>query len=134
MVAKTAAVAALVTLPLALWDFVASWHSAAALQFRQPFRDDALSYLVPLKSLTGVHAPVWVAFALAAAAGALALRRLPRTPAAFAAAVGFTSIAFFAFNKQAVCNYYYFAIGAFCCAAASSSYSAPPALAAADRG
>ena len=39
---------------------------------------------------------------------AVSLWRLPRTPAGFAAAVALTFFAFFAFNKQAFCNYYFF--------------------------
>jgi 4-amino-4-deoxy-L-arabinose transferase-like glycosyltransferase len=39
--------------------------------------------------------------------------RLPRTPAAFATALAVTFLSFFAFNKQAFCNYYFFVIGAF---------------------
>ena len=31
----------------------------------------------------------------------------------------FTSLGFFAFNKQAFCNYYFFVIGAMCCAIAA---------------
>ena len=124
MFAKTALVAALVTLPLALWNASAFWHSAVALQFRQPFRSDALSYLVPLGQIIGAQPPAWVGLTLALAAGFVAQRRLPRTPAAFAAAVAFTFLVFFAFNKQAFCNYYHFVIGALCCAVASSSCSA----------
>lgn len=122
---KTALVAALVTLPLALWEPVAFWQSAVALQFRQPFRTDALSYLVPLAQQLGTQPPAWIAFALALAAALFAVRKLPRTPAAFAATVGFTFLVFFASNKQAFCNYYHFVIGALCCAVASVSCSAP---------
>jgi len=47
---------------------------------------------------------------------ALSLWRAPRTPAGFALSLGFILLAFFAFNKQAFCNYYFFVIGAMCCA------------------
>ena len=117
---KVAVVAALVTLPLALWDLPAFVHSAVLLQFRQPFRPDALSYLVPLSHLGIGTPPAWPGFVAAGVAAALALRRCPRTPAGFAAAVGLILLAFFAFNKQAFCNYYHLVIGAFCCAAAVS--------------
>jgi hypothetical protein len=52
------------------------------------------------------------------AVSALSLWRLPSTPAGFAAAVALNSFAFFAFNKQAFCNYYFFVIGALCVALA----------------
>ena len=117
---KAAMVVGIVTLPLALWDVTAFVHSAVLLQFHQPFRDDALSYLVPLKQALGVQAPAWVAFALAGAAVLLAVRKAPRTPAGFATAVAAVLLAFFAFNKQAFCNYYHLVIGALCCAAGAT--------------
>ena len=115
-----AAVASAVTLPLALWDLPAFVQSTVVLQFRQPFRDDALSYLVPLARLTGSYLSAWVALGLAAMAGLFAARRLPRTPAAFAAGAALIFFVFFAFNKQAFCNYYHLVIGALCCAAGAS--------------
>ena len=42
---KAAVVALAITLPLALWNLPAFLHSVVELQFRQPFRRDALSYL-----------------------------------------------------------------------------------------
>ena len=50
---------------------------------------------------------------------ALALWRLPRTPAGFAMAIAVTFIGFFVFNKQAFCNYYFFVIGALCASLAA---------------
>lgn len=113
---KTAAVAGAVTLPLALWNVSAFLHSAIALQFRQPFRDDALSYLVPIARLLGGQPAAWVPFVLAGLAGALVLWKSQRTPAGFSCAVALVFLVFFAFNKQAFCNYYHFVIGALCCA------------------
>jgi hypothetical protein len=110
------AVAAVVTLPMALADLPAFVHSALLLQFRQPFRPDALSYLVPLSHLGFGTPPVWIAFVAAAVAAAVALRCCPRTPAGFAAAVALVLLAFFAFNKQAFCNYYHLVIATLCCA------------------
>jgi hypothetical protein len=49
------------------------------------------------------------------------VRKLPRTPATFALTVAFTFLVFFAFNKQAFCNYYHFVIGALCCAIGAAS-------------
>lgn len=114
-----AGVAVGVTLPLALWDLWAFMHSAVLLQFRQPFRDDALSYLVPLKQLLGHAPPAWLGFIAAAGGATLALCKAPRTVAGFAAALALVLLAFFAFNKQAFCNYFHLVIGALCCALAA---------------
>jgi hypothetical protein len=115
------AIAAAVTLPMALWDFPAFLRSAVLLQWNQPFRNDALSLLVPLAQATGATPPAWIAFVLAAGAAALAVWKLPRTAGGFATAVAFAFLAFFAFNKQAFCNYYHFVIAALCCAIAAAS-------------
>jgi len=117
---KAIAVAAAVTLPLAMWDLPGFVHSVVLLQFRQPFRPDALGYLVPLSDLGFGTPPAWIAFVAAGIAGAIALRRCPRTPAGFAAAAALVLLAFFAFNKQAFCNYYHLVIGALCCAAGAA--------------
>jgi len=68
-------------------------------------------------------ARVWSMLA-AGVATVLVLRRAPRTPAGFAAGASLVFLAFFAFNKQAFCNYYFFVIGGICCALAASQ---PPA-------
>jgi hypothetical protein len=121
---KAAIVIAAITLPLALWDLPAFVHSTVLLQFRQPFRDDALSYLVPLARLLGTPPPAWIPFALAAAAAIIAAGRSPRTPSGFALALALVLLVFFAFNKQAFCNYYHTVIGALCCAAGAARFPA----------
>jgi hypothetical protein len=115
------AVAAAVTLPLVLWNPAAFLRSAVLLQFRQPFRPDALSALVPLARagmprVLGTVLPLLVA----PAALVLALRRCPRTAAGFALAVALVYLAFLAFNKQAFCNYYFFPIAALAAAVATA--------------
>lgn len=120
MLAVALLVAAAVSLPLALWDVGAFMHSAVTLQFHQPFRADALSYLVPLKVSQGTIAPWWTAFAFAAVAGLLALWRCPRTPAGFSIGVALVLFAFFATSKQAFCNYYVLVLAALCCALAAT--------------
>ena len=64
--------------------------------------------------------PAWPAFVLAPLALAVGLWRAPRTPAGFALAVALTFLVFFAFNKQAFVNYYFFLVGALCCALAAA--------------
>jgi hypothetical protein len=117
--AATALVAAVMTLPPALPDVGAFVRSAVTLQFHQPFRADALSFLVPIAATIGHTPPTWIAFAAAFAVIAFALWRAPRTPTGFALATAAVFFAFFAFNKQAFCNYYHFVIAALCCALAA---------------
>jgi hypothetical protein len=106
------------------------------LQAFQPFRRDALSYLAMVynifthaKGLPQDVAP-WVRLSpaislLALVAGlGLTLRTLRPSPASFAAAVSVVFLLFFAFNKQAFCNYYYFVLCGLCCTIAATRFSA----------
>ena len=112
---KAAIVALLITLPLALWNPSAFWHSVVELQFLQPFRPDALSYLSWVgRSFWSPGAIVLIPFAALVLAMALVLWR--RRSIGFAAAVAFCFLLFFAFNKQAFANYYFFVIGSMACA------------------
>src|SRR5439155_17868091 len=119
---RTTAVLLVVTLPMALWDWHGFVKSAVLLQLKQPLRDDALSFLTwyywhvdkdVAKSLG------WVAYAAVVPMIALALWRFPRGGGGFAAGIGLVYLAFYAFNRQAFCNYYVFVIGAFCIGAAA---------------
>jgi hypothetical protein len=116
---KAVATALVVTLPMAVWDVGAFVRSVVTLQFHQPFRMDALSYLVLAAHGTGGQpSSLWtlVAGALGLAIG---LWRAPRTPAGFAATLALASVSVFAFSKQGFCNYYYFTIGMLCLAVAA---------------
>jgi hypothetical protein len=116
---KAVATAFVVTLPLALADFPAFVRSVVTLQWYQPFRFDALSYLAWWVHSGGPLRGFGWTVAAAAAGMALGLWRAPRTPAGFAATVALTSLGFFAFSKQGFGNYYYFVIGALCLAIAA---------------
>jgi hypothetical protein len=109
-----------VTLPLAMWNFHAFWKSVIVLQLLQPFRADALSYLVWFSRNRPTPLPTWIGFGAAALVTAAAYRQLSRSPEGFAASVAVVFLTFFAFNKQAFANYYFFVIGAFCCALAAN--------------
>jgi hypothetical protein len=117
--ARAAAVGAAVTLPFVLWNPAAFWKSVVALQFHQPFRPDALSLLAWWAGGGHDRPGSAISFAVAAAGSALALWRLPRTPAGFAMAIALTFMGFFVFSKQAFCNYYFFVIGALCASLAA---------------
>jgi hypothetical protein len=118
LVLGAGAVVALLTVPFLLWNVHAFMHSVVTLQFGQPFRRDALSFAAwwvqmggsPLASL---------AFVVTPPALAIAAVRAPRTPAGFAAAFAATYLVFFAFNKQAFCNYYLLVVGALAIAIAA---------------
>ena len=118
LLGKATLVAALVTLPAFLINAGAFFKDVVAFQFRQPFRLDSLSYLAWIAQTTGKFLPAWLGFATIIPTTALVLKRGPRTPAGFAAAVALVFLVFFAFSKQAFGNYYYFCLGALCCAIA----------------
>ena len=114
----------LLSMPLILWNVPAFMHSAVLLQFHQPLRMDALSYAPWVLMQTGIHLPMWLPFAVAAGAIVFVLWQHSRTPAALAAGVALVFFLFFALNKQAFCNYYFFVIGAMCCALAAQRFGA----------
>ena len=113
-------VAAIITVPFALWDLQGFTRSVIEFQFRQPFRIDSLSYLAWFARMTGSQPAAWVGFVAMFAAMAIVLWRAPRTPAGFAAGGAMILFAFFAFNKQAFCNYYFVVVGALWCAVSAS--------------
>ncbi len=112
-VTKAGLVVAAITLPFFAWNPHEFIRAVMQWQLVQPFRVDALSYLAWIYNLTGGHkAPMWTPFLVVIPAVIVAVRRCSRTPAGFAAAVALICFVFFAFNKQAFCNYYFFVIGA----------------------
>ncbi len=113
MLAKASLVVAAVTLPFIAWNPHEFIRDVVQFQFVQPFRDDSLSYMVWIRNHNGGHWPsVWTPFLMLIPAIVIAIYRCERSPSGFAAAVTIICYTFFAFNKQAFCNYYYFVIGA----------------------
>ena len=125
-VLKALAVAAVVTLPLALLDIKAFVQSAVLLQLREPFRLDSLSFTRELLQF-GVPLDKQGAAAVSLAAGlagvALAWWRAPRTPAGFAASLGTTCFLLTAFGKKAFLNYYFLVVACLLIAIAASGRS-----------
>ena len=122
---KALAAGLLVTAPLVLWNLPAFLHSAALLQFRQPFRPDALSYLAWVRPSKPAQW-VWVAFAGAAIAWVAILLRHRRRPVSLPLACALVFGVFFSLNKQAFHNYYFLILGCLSCAMAESSGEASP--------
>ena len=121
-VLKALIVAAVVTLPLAVTAAEGFVRSVVALQLRQPFRADSLSYPAFWVRATGLAPPpAWLAFIALGLALAWGVRRAAPTAAGFAAATAVALLAFFALNKQAFINYYFLVVGALCCALAAAA-------------
>ena len=126
---KAVVTAAVVTLPLMLVNVPKFIWNVVTLQLYQPFRADALSYPA-WWAAQGGQPITWLAFVVIIPALVLVLWRAERRPAGFALGVGLVCLVFFAFNKQAFCNYYYFVIAALCCALAVSKPLKPQSFAA----
>jgi hypothetical protein len=97
-------------LPFVLWDPGEFWHDVVAMQVQQPFRFDALSWLVPIA--VALQRPISAAWGFVGAGVLLAL--LLRPGASLAQVVRVAAAAFLTlvlFNKQAFCNYYWLAVG-----------------------
>jgi uncharacterized membrane protein len=104
-----------INLPFLLWNVRGFFRSIVEFQLMQSFREDALSYLVFIhQHITATPLPSWVALVPLVVLIPLCLSRIPSSPAGFALGVTAVHLFFFAFNKQAFCNYYYFVIATAC--------------------
>jgi hypothetical protein len=116
---RAALIPLVTTLPFLLWNPKAFIDSVLLFQAKQPFRPDALSFMA-LTAKDGIPTwPQWFAAVLVLAAYVVSLVRAPRSPFGFALASAVVFLFFFAFAKQAFCNYYFFISAILCCAAAS---------------
>lgn len=120
LVAGAGAVAAVITLPFALWDHRGFWQSLVTFQVSAPFRPDALSISALLVKHGFSPVPQWLIAAAVLATIVFALMKAPRTPSGFAVSLALVSLVFFVANKQAFCNYYFFSAGALCLGIASA--------------
>ncbi len=112
---KAIAVAAIVTLPLALLDVDAFMRSAVLLQLREPFRLDSLSFtrmFVAHGWALDKHGALYVSLTAGLVGLGLSWWRAPRTPAGFAASLGLTCFLLTAFGKKAFLNYYFLVFAA----------------------
>ncbi len=125
---KAVAVAAIVTLPLALLDADAFYRSAILLQLREPFRLDSLSFarlLVAEGWALDKQGAVVVSLSAGLIGIGLAWWRAPRTPAGFAAALGLVCLLLAAFGKKAFLNYYLLVVAAWLVALAAAGRRSP---------
>jgi hypothetical protein len=124
-VAYSILTALVVTLPLVLPDVGAFVHSAVLFQLHQPYRPFALSFLViGYQSAANPPSAIIGLVALIVTVG-LVLWRLRPSPANFSAAVAMSYFVFFAFNKHAFMNYYFFVIAALWCSVAALDLPTP---------
>ncbi|PQV62897.1 hypothetical protein B1R32_11937 [Abditibacterium utsteinense] len=107
---RSLAVALVLTLPMALWDVDGFFRSAVQMQFKQPFRVDSLSYLVTFLNLTGRQLSPILGF-LALIGGLFYGGRAPKNASHWTAAGAVAYLGFFALNKQAFANYYFWVFG-----------------------
>lgn len=108
---KVIATACVVSLPLALLDFPAFIHSTVLFHVRTPFRPDSMSYLIWFSERARRAFSV-IIFALCFCVVVMSLRFFKRSYENFLIALIGTLFLFFAFNKQAFANYYYFLVSA----------------------
>jgi hypothetical protein len=115
----TVASAFVVTAPLAFWNFPAFLWNVGLAQWYQVFRTDALSYTAFYALAFGQLPSQFLSFIVLGLALLLIWRFGSRTPTGYAIALALCLGLFFAFNKQAFCNYYFLVIGILCCALAA---------------
>jgi hypothetical protein len=119
-----------VTLPFFVIGPASFWKAIVEYQLIQPFRSDSISLLVSSVNTFG-WPPPWTYGVLPLVGGGLTALALalhaPRTPAAFAAAVGLTLLVTILLSKQAFMNYYFLVSGAFLIAAVAWPTQPEPA-------
>mgnify|MGYP000725343141 CR=1 FL=1 len=122
----------IVTAFLALWNIPAFLWNVGIFQWYQPFRVDSLSFATLYVLFFQQYPPGYLSFAALFIAFLFAKHYLTPSAENFALAISLGLGIFFAFNKQAFCNYYYLFLGSLAVAAAvlpafsSTDNSAPP--------
>lgn len=124
-IAQIAFVGLVVTAPLAFWSFHSFVWNIVSVHLKQMLRLDALTYLAMYTRITNVEPSQWIGFAVLVFCFYWTWRFFPRTPAGFSSAFAFCLLTFFAFSKQAFCNYYYLVIGMICCTVSSFNPESP---------
>ena len=112
-------ITAIAVLPFLIWNPNAFLNSAYLLHLRQQLRADALSYPVFLQNWSALHLPTMLGFVLPVGALWFCGKYAPRSSAGFAASAALVHFIFFAFNKQAFTNYYFFVLAILYCGIAA---------------
>jgi len=110
--------AAIMVVPLALWDFAAFNRMVILLQGQLPPRADGLNPMNWLYRHFGLVPRGVTGISLAAVTSGLAAWRAPRTRHAFALSTAVVFFGFYVFNKWTFMNYYFFLTGVASLAAA----------------
>jgi hypothetical protein len=118
---KAVALATAITLPFVLWNPAAFVHSVVILHLHSPLRMDGLAFSAMMARLTGLQIPSWLGLLAIGMVSLWAWRNFPRTQFAWNGATALALLLFFAFTKQAFCNYYFLVIGILCSAVAMTS-------------
>ncbi len=108
----------IVTAFLALQNIPAFLWNVGLIQWYQPFRTDALSFAALYTHAIQASPPSSIAFIALLIAFLFAKHCLTPSPENFVLALSLGFGIFFAFNKQAFCNYYYLLLGCLAVAAA----------------
>lgn len=111
---KALAVALVVTLPLALWNFHA--FAKSVLDIREMFRIDSLGLIAYLHNHQIVTLSKWAGVFAMLPVMVLGSLRAPRTAAGFALMAAVTHFSTYIWSTHAFCNEYYNVFGALCCA------------------
>jgi len=122
-----AAVAAVVLLPFALWDFQGFVRGVVRMQLVQPFRPDGLSMLSLFARMTGggSNALAVIGFVAGIAVLAVVLRRnVGAAQLALSAAAAWLAVLLF--SKQSFCNHYWLCSGLLCASVAGRWASTEP--------
>ncbi len=118
---KSVTLAMAITLPFVLWNPAAFVHSVIVLHLHSPLRMDGLAFSAMMARLTGLQIPSWLGLLAIGIVSLWAWRKFPRTQFAWTGATALALLLFFAFTKQAFCNYYFLVIGILCSAVAMTS-------------
>ncbi|HEX9997680.1 MAG TPA: hypothetical protein VGB45_11080 [Abditibacterium sp.] len=111
LIGKSVAVALILTLPMAVWDIDGFFRSAVQMQFKQPFRHDSLSYLVTVLKWGGPQLSPILGFAALLVGLVWSVKKMPRVASSWCGAGALAFLGFFALNKQAFANYYFWVFG-----------------------
>ena len=108
-----------VTAPLAFWNFPAFFWDVGLAQWYQVSRIDSLSFAAVYARVFGQFPSQIIPFFVLAVVLFLLWRYGERSAAGFVSGLALGLGLFFAFSKQAFCNYYFLVFGLFCCALAA---------------